>query len=170
MNASVFIIPFLLITLLVFATIKKVNCFQSFITGASGAVKLCLSILPFLVAIFLMIELFRVSGLSIFFAKLTAPIFYCIGIPNELSELVLLRPFSGSASLAIYENILTQFGADNYISRAASVIMSSSETVFYIATVYISQTNVKKLLYAVPVALFACLCGAVCACFICKIM
>lgn len=170
MSLSAFIIPILLITLLIFAAIKKVNCFQSFIDGASGAIKLCISILPFLVTIFLMIELFKVSGLSILLAKIVSPIFYCLSIPNELCELVLLRPFSGSASLAIYENILTSFGADSYISRAASVIMGSSETVFYIATIYISQTNVKKLLYAIPVALFACLCGAICACLVCKII
>lgn len=170
MSASSFIIPILLIVLLIFAAIKKVNCFQSFINGASGAVKLCLSILPFLVTIFLMIELFKVSGLSVMFAKALSPIFSVLGIPNELCELVLLRPFSGSASLAVYEDILLNYGADSYISRSASVIMGSSETVFYVATIYISGTKVKKLLYAIPVALFACLCGAIAACLLCKIM
>ncbi len=170
MNASTFIIPVLLIALLIFAFFKKVNCFQSFIKGSSNALDLCLSIFPFLVSIFVMVELFKISGLAQMLGNFLAPAFSILGIPTELTQLVLLRPFSGSASLALYENVLQSYGADSYISRCASVIMGSSETVFYIATVYLSQTKTKKLLYAVPVSLFACLLSAVCACWICKFL
>ena len=170
MNASTFIIPVLIIILLIFALIKKVNCFQSFINGASGAVKLCISILPFLVTIFLMIELFKASGLSTMLAKAISPIFSLLGIPNELCELVLLRPFTGSGSYALLNDVYTAFGPDCYISRCASVIMGCSETIFYVTTVYLSQTKVKKLYYAIPCALAASILGAIIACLLCRLM
>ncbi|MBQ8762032.1 MAG: spore maturation protein [Clostridia bacterium] len=170
MNASQLVVPILIILLLLYAWRKKVNAFGSFVNGAKGAVDLCIDILPFLVAIFVAVELFRVSGLAVWLSKILAPAFGILGIPIELCELVLLRPFSGSASTALIEEIFRTYGPDSYIARAGSVIMGSSETVFYVATVYFSQTKTKRLLYAIPVALFACLVSAIFACFICKFM
>ena len=170
MSISQLVVPVLIIFLLLYAWRKKVNAFGAFINGSKGAVDLCLSIFPFLVAIFVAVELFRVSGLAVWLAEFLSPVFSFIGIPVELAELVLLRPFSGSASLALIEDIFRNYGPDSYIARAGSVIMGSSETVFYVATVYFSQTKTKRLLYAIPVAHFACLLSAIFACFICKIM
>ena len=170
MNASQLVVPILIILLLLYAWRKKVNAFSSFVNGAKGAVDLCIDILPFLVAIFVAVELFRVSGLAVWLSKILAPAFGILGIPIELCELVLLRPFSGSASTALIEEIFRTYGPDSYIARAGSVIMGSSETVFYVATVYFSQTKTKRLLYAIPVALFACLISAIFAGFICKFM
>ena len=170
MTISAFIVPCLLIFLLFYAWRKKVNAYQSFTNGAKGAIDLCLNIFPFLVSIFVAVELFKESGLADSLAKLLSPIFNAVGIPNELNQLILLRPFSGSASLALVEDIFKTYGADSYIARCASVIMGSSETVFYVATVYFSQTKTKRLIYAIPVALLCTIVGAIFACMICKII
>lgn len=170
MSVSAFVIPVLLVMLLLYSSKKKVNAYSSFIDGAKGSVQLCLDIFPFLVAIFVAVELFKASGLADNLASLLSPVFNFVGIPNELSQLILLRPFSGSGSLALVQDIFETYGADSYISRCASVIMGSSETVFYVATVYFSQTKTKKLLYAIPVALFCTIIGAIFSCWICKIM
>lgn len=116
------------------------------------------------------VALMRTSGLTDLLTKLVSPIFNFLGIPSEVSELVLLRPFTGSGSFALLNNIYAQYGPDSYVARCASVIMGSSETVFYVATVYFSQTKVKKLLYAIPCALVASLVAAVLSCLLCRVM
>lgn len=170
MSVSAFIIPILLILLLLYAWRKKVNAYGAFANGAKGAIDLCLDIFPFLVTIFVVVELFSTSGLAGHLADILAPALTFVGIPTELTQLILIRPFSGSASLTLVEDIFSNYGADSYISRCASVIMGSSETVFYVATVYFSQTKTKKLAYAIPVALLCTVVGAIFSCWICRIM
>ena len=170
MAVSVFIVPVLLILLLLYAKKKKVNAYASFVEGAKSSINLSLSIFPFLVAIFVAVNLFRESGILNYLQPVISPILIFFGIPDALCELILIRPFSGSASLTIVENIYLSFGADSYVSRCASTIMGSSETVFYIATIYFSQTKAKKLLYAIPVALLCTFLGAIVSCLMCKIL
>lgn len=167
---SVYILPILFLCLFAYCIYKRINTYDHFVKGAKGAIKLVVDIFPFIASILIAVALLRVSGITDFLAKLLSPLFNLLGIPTELCELVLLRPFTGSGSYGILENIFTTYGADSYISRCACVIMGCSETIFYVATVYISQTKVKKLLYAIPVALFCSLIGTILACLICKIM
>jgi len=170
MPLSAFIPPTLLVLLLIYARIKKVNCYSTFIKGSSKALALCKDLFPFIIAIFIAIQLFNLSGLNTICSNLLSPLFSILGIPKELTKLLIIRPFSGSGSLALYEDILSSFGADSYPARCASVILGSSETVFYVATIYFSQTKVKRLLYAIPVAFVATLASAILACLLCKIM
>ena len=158
---SVYILPILILFLFIFSFIKKVNVYKSFVDGARGAFNLCLDILPYIVAILVAVALFRASGLADYLIKLINPIFNFLGIPTEVSELVLLRPFTGSGSFAILNDIYLKYGADSYISRCASCIMGSSETLFYVSTIYISKTSIKKLSYAIPVGILASIFGAV---------
>lgn len=167
---SVYILPVLFVLLFIYCIYKRINTYDYFVKGAKGAIKLVVDIFPFIASILIAVALLRVSGITDFLARLLSPIFNLLGIPPELCELVLLRPFTGSGSYGILENIFTTYGADSYISRCACVIMGCSETIFYVATVYISQTKVKKLLYAIPVALVCSLVGTILACLICRIM
>ena len=169
-NLSIYILPVLIIILLIFSRIKKVNSYDCFVQGAKSSFDLVLSIFPFLVAILLAVAVFKASGLSNLCVQIVSPVFNLLGIPTEICELVLLRPFTGSGSLAILQDILTQYGPDSYISRCACCILGSSETVFYVATVYFSKTSVKKLGFAIPIALFASLVSAVISCLICKFL
>lgn len=169
MSISVFITPILIILLLLYCAKKKVNAYGTFANGAKGAIQLCLDIFPFLVTIFIAIQLFNASGLTDITADLLAPLMGVLGIPTELTELMIIRPFSGSGSLVLLEQIYTDYGADSYIARCASVIMGSSDTIFYVATIYFSQTKAKRLLYAIPVALIANIVASIIACQVCRI-
>ena len=167
---SVYIVPIFLIFLLLYASYKNLNTYNIFVNGAKGAIDLVVSIFPYIVAIMVSVALMRVSGLTNLLTTLVSPVFSFLGIPPEVSELVLLRPFTGSGSFALLNDIFTTYGADSYISRCACVILGSSETVFYVATVYFSGTKVKKLLYAIPCALVASFAAAILSCLLCRIM
>lgn len=167
---SVYVVPIFIILVLLYASYKNLNTYNIFVKGAKGAIDLVVSIFPYIVAIMISVALMRTSGLTDLLTKLVSPIFNFLGIPSEVSELVLLRPFTGSGSFALLNDIYAQYGPDSYVARCASVIMGSSETVFYVATVYFSQTKVKKLLYAIPCALVASLVAAVLSCLLCRIM
>ena len=125
---------------------------------------------PYLVAIFIIIELFEVSGLSDYIAITLRPFLNVLGIPTELIPIILIKPFSGCGSLAVLENIFTTYGVDSYLARAGSAIAGSSEAIFYTTAVYFSKTDIKKFSYGIPVAIIANFIGAVVACNICKIM
>ncbi len=167
---SVYILPILFLLIFIYCIYKRINTYDHFVKGAKGAIKLVVDIFPFIAAILIAVALLRASGITDFLAQILSPIFNTLGIPTELCELVLLRPFTGSGSFGILENIFTTYGADSYISRCACVIMGCSETIFYVATVYISQTKVKKLLYAIPIALICSLVGTILGCLLCRIM
>ncbi|MBE7082964.1 MAG: spore maturation protein [Clostridiales bacterium] len=167
---SVYILPVLIIFLFIYSFFKKVNVYKSFVGGAKGAFALCLDIFPYICAILCAVALFRASGLALWLTQILSPVFSFLGIPPEVSELVFLRPFTGSGSFALLNNIFATYGADSYIARCASCILSSSETLFYVTTVYTSKTSIKKLGYAIPVGLLASIFGAVVSCLFCRII
>lgn len=167
---SSYIIPFFIIFILVYACFKKVNAYNSFVFGAKTSFDLILTSLPYIVAIFIALELFRDSGLSQLLSTILSPIFGLFGIPNELNEMLLIKPFSGCGSLAVLENIFLTYGADSYLARAGCCVAGSSEAIFYTTAVYFSKTDIKKFSYGIPVAIIANFIGAVVACNICKIM
>ena len=166
----VYLIPILFIFIFDFALFKKVKLYDSFTEGVKGAIPLAVNIFPYLVSIFVLTELFEQSGLSSFFIDFLSPFFSFVGIPTELTKLVLIKPFSGSGSLALVSEIYSKFGVDSYLSRCASVIYGSSETVFYIASVYFAGVKRYKLLKPILISLFASFCSCVFACFICRII
>ena len=167
---SVYILPILIVLLFLYASLKKVNVYSSFVEGAKSSFDLVLNIFPYIVAILVAVALFRESGLSQNLTRYLSPLFNLLGIPSEVCELVLLRPFTGSGSFAILDNIYLTYGVDSYISRCASCIMGSSETLFYVTTVYISNTSIKKLSYAIPVGILASIFGAIMSCLMCRIV
>lgn len=167
---SIYILPIIFIVLLVFCLTKKVKVYDCFVLGAKDSLSLVLEILPYLATIFICIESFKASGLSnIVATALAKPLSY-IGIPSEIAQLILLTPLSGNGTTALVQEIITQYGADSYIARCASVIAGGSETIFYISAIYFSQCKVKKLRYAIPVSLLATLLGVLLACALCRVM
>ena len=167
---SNYILPILFLLLFLYCIYKKINTYDHFVKGAKGAIKLVVEIFPFIASILIAVALLRVSGITSFLVKIISPVFKLLGIPPQLCELIILRPFTGSGSYGILESVFSTYGADSYISRCASVIMGCSETIFYVATIYISQTKVKKLLYAIPVALFCSFVGTIIACLLCRVI
>ena len=165
-----FIIPAIFIIVLGCAAIKKVNVFSCFTSGIESALKFVLALLPCLAAVFMMCALFEESGLSELMIKLTSPAFSFFGVPEELTKLILIKPLSGSGSLAYLTEILNEYGADSYIARCACVCYGSSETVFYISAVYFAGMKAKGLMKPIVISLFSALVATVLACALCKIM
>lgn len=163
-----YVIPALLLITFILALYKKVPLFDSFTEGAKEAGKLVIGLIPYLAAIFIAIELMRQSGLSDKLGNFFAPALSLLGIPKELAELLILRPLSGSGSLILLENIYRDYGADSYAARVASVIMASTDTVFYIAAVYFSTSKDKKTGAAIPISLVATFIGTILAAFLCR--
>lgn len=164
-----YVIPIFIVVVLIISIIKKINAYECFVSGARQAIDLCISTFPYLVAIFAVVELLAISGVSSILANLAAPIFNLFGIPSELTEFLILRPFTGSGSLGMLSNLFSIYGPDSYISRCASIIMSCSETTFYVVAVYFSTTKIKKLKYTIPVCLLSAFFGAALACLFCRI-
>lgn len=165
-----YFIPVLFLVIYVYSAFKKVKPYESFTLGAKQAVPFAVSIFPYLVSIFVLTELFEVSGISSAVSDFLAPFFNFIGIPKELTKLVLIKPFSGNGSLAILTEIFKTYGVDSYLSRCACVIYGSSETVFYIAAVYFAGAKTKKLATPIAISLIASFCSCVFACFICRVL
>ncbi|MGN1162734.1 MAG: nucleoside recognition domain-containing protein [Christensenellales bacterium] len=165
-----YIMPALFLFVLVYGKIKKVNCYDNFTVGAKKGLMLGIDIFCYVAAILICVGLLRVSGITSFLVRTLSPVFGAIGMPSEIIELVLLKPFTGSGSIAVLESIIKEYGADSFISRCACVIAGSSETTFYIASIYFSKTSVKKLGYAIPLALACTLVGAIFSCLVCRIM
>lgn len=167
---SQYIIPILVVVLLIISLFKRNRAFDSFASGAKEGLNLAIGVFPFLAAVFVCVTLFKVSGLAAYLTTICKPLFEFLGVPVELAELIMIKPFSGSGTLVELENIYEQYGVDSYISRCASVVLGSSETVFYISAVYFSKCNVKNLSYGIPLALFITFLGAVFSCFVCRFM
>ena len=165
-----YIVPVILILTLVYGLIKRVNVYDSFVLGAKQSFNLSLSIFPYLAATFIMVNALRASGLDVYVTRFLSPPFALLGVPSEVVNLMFLRPFSGSGSLAILTDVYKQYGVDSYVSRCASCIYGSSETVFYVASVYFAGTKVKRTGAAIPIALFCNLVGGVVACLLCRIL
>ena len=164
------VIPLLFVGVFIFALVKKVKLYDSFTTGIKEALPLAFSLFPYLAAILMLSELFERSGLSDIITSFLAPVFKFLGIPPEISKLVLIKPFSGSGSTALLSDILSTYGADSYIGRCACVSYGSSETVFYISAVYFAGVKNKKLLKPVTIALVANFLTVILGCFLCRIM
>lgn len=167
---SDYILPVLIFVLLVFATFKKNSKpYNSFVDGAKQSLPLVFDIFAYIVAVFVFIEIFDKSGLTNLIGNFLAPVFNVFGVPTELTKLVVLKPFSGSGGLALLTDIFETYGVDSYVGRCASVILASSDTVFYVSTVYFSKTSVKKLGYAIPLAIFATFLSVVLSCLFCRL-
>lgn len=164
-----YIMPALFLFVLIYAKIKKVNCYDSFTVGAKKGLMLGIDLFCYVAAILVCVGLLRSSGITSFLVHLLSPVFGAIGMPAEIIELVLLKPFTGSGSIAVLESIISQYGADSFISRCACVIAGSSETTFYIASIYFSKTSVKRLGYAIPLALACTIVGAIFSCLVCRV-
>ncbi len=163
-----YIIPCFLFILFVYCYIKKINAYNHFVCGAKESIDLCINTFPYLVAIFMAVELFKLSGLAAILSGFLSPALQFVGMPSELAEFMILRPFTGSGSLAMLSEIIASYGVDNYITKCACVIMSCSETIFYVVAVYFSTVKIKKLRYTIPISLLASFVGSVFACFVCR--
>lgn len=161
-------IPILIAFVLIYALIKGVDAYAGFVNGAKGALPLMASLLPYMIAMFVAVELFRNSGLSDYLCKFLSPVFRLVGVPPEVCELTLIRPFSSNAGYVLLRDIFSRYGVDSYIGKCASVIMGSSDTIFYVSSIYFATTKVKKTGLTIPIAMLCNVACCILACFCCR--
>ena len=164
------IVPLLFLLTFAFAAWKKVKIYDSFTEGVKGAIPLILSIFPYIVGVMMLCKLLEVSGLEAQLTKWISPLFSFTGVPEELAPLVLMKPLSGSGSIAVLTQILERYGVDSYIGRCACVAYGTSDTIFYIGAVYFASVQRKKITTALVIALTSYILSIIFACFLCQIL
>lgn len=155
MQITDFIVPVLFAGILIFGFARRVEVFSVFCGGAEEGLKTTADILPALILLLISVGMLQASGAVELLTELLAPVCGAVGFPPECMQMVLLRPFSGSGAIAVYDNIAAECGADSFAGRVAAVLLGSSETTFYTIAVYFTAVKVRKTRYAVPAALTA---------------
>ena len=163
-------IPIIFLLSFLFAAVKKVKVYDVFVAGAGKAVPLIVSIFPYIAAVTILARLLTVSGLEDKILGYLSPVFRFLGVPQEIAGLVLIKPLSGSGSMAMLAEILGRYGVDSYVARCACVAYGSAETVFYVAAVYFAGVKRKKLPLAIAFSLLAYFLSVVLCCLLCRIM
>ena len=147
---SSFAMPLILMILAVLFVTFKRNLFDSFVSGALEGAKTCFDLLPTLLLIMCGVAALFSSGAVDILCSIFSPILSFLKIPRELIPTIVLRPFSGSATTAIADKLFRDFGADSHVSKIASVLMGSTDTIIYTLGMYFSASKIKKTRYALP--------------------
>ncbi len=152
---SLSIVPFMVLIILVHGYIKGIDLYNTFIEGAMEGFKTAIKIMPYLIAIFIAIGIFRASTALDIFTSLLEPIIGLVGVPKEVLPLVIIRPLSGSGALGVVRDIIANYGPDSYPGLVASIMMGSSETIFYTLSIYFGSIGVKDYKHTLKAALLA---------------
>lgn len=150
-----YVVPVLLLLAAVLALRKRENAYDLMLQGAGEGLKILASLVPALVLLLTAVTMLRASGAVELLSDLLAPVFSFFGIPRETALLVLIRPLSGSAALAVGAELMTVHGPDSLIGRTVAVMLGSTETTFYTISVYFGAAGIKKTRYTIPAALIA---------------
>ncbi|HHV63101.1 MAG TPA: spore maturation protein [Firmicutes bacterium] len=164
-NAS---IPFMILVICLIGYVRGVKIYDAFIDGAKEGLATAVRILPFLVAMFVAIGIFRASGAMSLFTGLLSPIARLLGISRDLLPLAIIRPLSGTGSLEVLSDILKVHGPDSLTGRMASVMQASCETTFYVLTVYFGAVGIKKIRHTLLIGLMADILAFAGAVLICR--
>lgn len=154
-----YIVPLLILLVSLLTLHRKENTYDILLEGGAEGLRLLGSILPALVLLLCAVHMLRASGAMELLSGLLSPAFYDLGIPPETAVLVLIRPISGSAALAVGADLMTTYGPDSPIGRTVAVMLGSTETTFYTISVYFGAAGIRRTRYAIPAALFADLVG-----------
>lgn len=158
-----YVLPLLLLAVCLLTLHKKENCYDLLLQGGAEGLHLLIAIIPALVVLLTAVQMLKASGAMELLCNFCTPVFSALGIPPETAMLVLIRPISGSAALAVGADLMAQYGPDSPIGRTAAVMLGSTETTFYTLSVYFGSVGIKKTRYALPAALLADLTGFIMA-------
>jgi spore maturation protein B len=152
---SQYAVPVLFLLILGIGLIREVKVYDAFVEGAREGITTIVRIIPTLVGLIVAVGVFRASGALDFLVYLASPLARLLGIPPEAMPLALLRPVSGSASLALLAETMRIYGPDSFIGRVVSTMMGSTETIFYTLAVYFGSVGIKNIRYTLIAALIA---------------
>ena len=165
-----FIIPLIILLILAYGYLKGVKVYEAFIEGARDGLMITFRILPYIAAMFLAVGMLRSSGGLNFMLYVLRPLTNAVGIPEEVVPLIIMKPLSGSGALEILADILKRNGADSHAGVLASIIMSSTETIFYTITVYYGSVGIKNIRHTLVAALIADAAGVAAAILLCRLL
>lgn len=154
-----YIVPFLLLGCSLWALRKKENAYELLLRGGQDGLKLCATLVPTMVVLLTAVNMLRASGAMEWISTALTPAFRFFGIPEETALLVLIRPISGSAALAVGADLMAQYGVDSTVGRTVAVMLGSTETTFYTMSVYFGAAGISKTRYTLIAALMADLTG-----------
>lgn len=152
---GVYLVPCIIALILLFGFVRKVPLFDTFLDGAKEGLRSTVSIAPALVGLITAVTMLKASGALDLFTAAVRPLAQAVGLPPEVVPLTLLRPVSGSGSMALLNGIFADCGPDSFAGRVAAVMMGSTETTFYAIAVYFGAVGIKKTRHTVPAALSA---------------
>jgi len=167
---SIAAIPFLLALFPLYAGLKDLKVYEEFVEGGKEGFAVAIKIIPYLVAMLLAISMFRGAGGIELLTRAVRPILDLLRFPPELLPMALMRPLSGSGSLAIFSDLVKQLGPDNLITRMAGTIYGSTETTFYVVAVYFGAVGIHRTRHAIPAGLIADLAGIIAAVIVCRMV
>jgi len=157
------LIPLLFFAVAVHALGHKLDLYSLLQEGAKDGLFTLLRIFPALLVLLSAVGMLRASGAMDVLTACLTPFFSLLGIPPETAPLVLIRPFSGSAALAIGADLMQTYGVDSVIGRTAAIMLGSTETTFYTVSVYFGAAGIRDTRHTIPAALIADLTGFVVA-------
>lgn len=163
-------VPFTIFLITIYGFLEKKNVFDVFLNGAKEGMQVVVKIFPTLIGLFMAINLLRSSGILDAIVSLLNPILNILKFPKEIMPLAMLRPISGSASMAVAVDIMKTYGVDSMIGLITSTIMGSTETTLYTIAVYTSAVGIKKIRFVLIAALIADIVGMLSAVVICNIL
>jgi spore maturation protein B len=167
---STWAIPVLLATIPLYGLVRRLPVYETFVAGAEEGFRLAVMMIPYIVGILVALTVFEASGaLGAVIHWLAGPL-AVLGIPPEVVPLMLVRPLSGGASLGITAGILDRYGPDSLVGRLASTLQSSTDTTFYVLTLYFGSVGVRHTRHALAVALIGDLVGFLAAVAVCRLL
>ncbi|MFJ7991470.1 spore maturation protein [Peribacillus frigoritolerans] len=160
---SIWMIPILILGILLYGTLKRVPTYETFVEGGKEGISMSFSLIPFLVGMLVAISVFRASGALDFMVQSLQPLLSLLHFPSEVLPLAIIRPISGTAALGITSDLISVYGPDSFVGRLAATIQGSTDTTFYVLTVYFGAVGIKKMGDALKVGLLADLIGIIAA-------
>lgn len=154
-NIGNYALPITISLILIFGYIRKVPLFDTFTKGAFEGMKSTASIAPSLIGLITSVSMLKASGTLDVLSASISPLTNIIGVPSQIIPLLLLRPVSGSGSIALLNNLFEQVGVDSFAGRIAAVMCAATETTFYAITVYFGSIGIKNTRHTIPAALTA---------------
>jgi spore maturation protein B len=165
---SAWAVPVMLTIIPLWGALRRVKVYETFVEGAEEGLRVAIKILPFMVGMLVALTVFRASGAMAVVAGLVRPLTDLVGFPTEILPLMIVRPLSGAGAMAVVTDMLKTHGPDTYLGQLASVMMGSTDTTFYVLTVYFGSVGIRRTRYAATVGLIADVAGFLAALLACN--
>ena len=168
-KVSLYILPIMILLILSYGISKKVAVYEEFVEGAKDGFKVSITIIPYLVALIVAISMFRASGALDIITNFATPILSSLKIHSDIVPIMFTRSLSGSATLGLFSELASTHGAEAFITKLAAIMVGSSETTFYVLSVYFGAVGIKKFRYALLTGIIADITGIVLAILVARL-